>query len=177
MEHLLHKIIGECVNSSEFPNCEIIKDPACGGQQNVPLFCSRDKSNETEYCNVDLLMIKDSKIRVIIEIEDTDDKPTQICGKFLTSALSSCYIHDSKNNTPIGMSDSVLFIQILNTSQLKEKTSKIKQWENLEKSINNILPVGKIKKYKLLYGSVSDFKNRKDNKYAELIAYIREASK
>ena len=34
MEHLLHKIIGECLNSNVFPNCKIIKDPACGGQQN-----------------------------------------------------------------------------------------------------------------------------------------------
>lgn len=120
-------------------------------------------------------MIKD-KIRVIIEIEETDVKPTQICGKFWTSALSSYYIHDSEN-TPIGMDDSVLFIQILNPSQPKEKTSKIKQWENLEKSIKNLLPLNKIREYKLLYGNVSDFKNRKGNKCAELITYIKEALK
>lgn len=177
MEHPLHKIIGECINSNEFPHCKIIKDPACGGQQNVPLFCSKDKSNETEYCNVDLLMIKDNKIRVIIEIEETGVQPTQICGKFLTSALSSYYIHDSENNTPIGMSGSILFIQILNTSQLKEKTSKSRQWENLKKSIKNILPIDIIRKYELLYGNVPDFKNRKGNKCAELITYIKEALK
>jgi len=177
MEHTLHKVIGKCINGNEFPNCKIIKDPACGGQQNVPLFCSKDKSNETEYCNVDLLMIKDNKIRVIIEIEETDVKPTQICGKFLTSALSSYYIHKSENNAPIGMSDSVLFIQILDTSQLKEKTSKIKQWEKLEKSIKNMLPINKIRKYKLLYGNVSDFKNREGNKCTKLVAYIKEALK
>lgn len=177
IEHPLHKVIGECINSNEFPNCRIIKDSACGGQQNAPLFCSKDKSNETEYCNVDLLIIKDNKIRVIIEIEETDVKPIQICGKFLASALSSYYIHDSENNIPIGMSDSALFIQILNTSQLKENTSKIKQWENLEESIKNILPIDKISKYKLLYGNVSGFKNREGNKCAELITYIKEALK
>jgi hypothetical protein len=176
MEHQLHKIIGDCIKGTEFPDCKIITDPACGGQHNVPLFCSDVKSNETEYCNVDLLVIKDNKIRVIIEIEETDVKPTQICGKFLTSALSSYYIHDSEN-TPIGMSDSVLFIQILDTSQLKEKTSKIKQWKNLEKSIKNLLPFKKIKKYKLLHGNGSDFKNGKGNKCAELITYIKEALK
>jgi len=175
MKHLLHKIIGECVNNKEFSNCKIIKDPACGGQHNVPLFCSKNKSNETEYCNVDLLIIKDNKIRVIIEIEETDVKPIQICGKFLTSALSSYYIHESENNIPIGMGDSVLFIQILNTSQLKEESSKIKQWGNLEKSIKSILPVGKIGKYRLFYGSDSDFESRKGNKCAELIACIKEA--
>lgn len=171
-KHPLHKIIGKRINSNELPDYKIIKARECGGQQNVPLFSSKDKSNETEYCNVDLLIIKDNKVRAIIEIEETDVKPTQICGKFLTSALSSHYIHDSENNTSIGMSDSVLFIQIMNTSQLKEKTSKIKQWENLEKSIMDILPVGKITKYILLYGNVSDFKNRKS---AEIINHIKEA--
>ena len=78
---------------------------------------------------------------------------------------------------PIGMSDSVLFIQILDTSQLKEKTSKIKQWENLEKSIKNILPINKIRKYKLLYGNVSDFKNGESNKCDKLVDYIKEALK
>ena len=82
-----------------------------------------------------MLMMKDNKIRVIIEIEESDVKPTQICSKFLSSALASYYIHHSENNTPIGMSDSVLFLQILDTSKLEEKTSKIDQWENLEKSI------------------------------------------
>jgi len=136
MEHPLHKIVGECIGSHKFPNCKIIKDPACGGKQNIPLFCSEDKSNKTEYCNVDLLILKNNKIRVIIEIEEADITPTQICGKFLTSALSSYFIHESENNIPIGMSDSVSFIQILNMSRLKEGTAKPDQWENLEESIN-----------------------------------------
>ena len=161
MEHPLHRIVGECVDSKEFPNCKIIKDPACGGRQNIPLFCSEKKSNATEYCNVDLLILKDNKIRVIIEIEEANVKPTQICGKFLTSALSSYFIHESENSGPISMDDSVLFIQILDTSKLKEdKTSKIEQWENIQKSIENIIPVedSKIDNYKLIYGNISEFK-------------------
>jgi len=95
----------------------------------------------------------------------------QICGKFLTSALSSYFIHESENNLPIGMSDSVSFIQILSMSRLKEGTAKPDQWENLEKSIMNILPIkgSKIRKYKLLYGNVSDFKGGNANKCADLI--------
>jgi len=177
MEHPLHKIVGECIGSQKFPNCKIIKDRACGGKQNIPLFCSKGKSNKTEYCDVDLLILKDDKIRVIIEIEETDIKPTQICGKFLTSALSRYFIHEYKNNVPIGMSDSVFFIQILNTSRLKEGTVKPDQWINLEKSIMNILPIkgSKIRKYKLLYGDVSDFEGGNANKCADLITYIKEA--
>jgi len=58
------------------------------------------------------------------------------------------------------MDNSVLFIQILDTSGIKKnKTAKISQWENIEKSIKNIIPVknSKIKEYKLFYGDVSEF--------------------
>lgn len=177
IEHPLYKIVGELIDSHKFPNCKIIKDPACGGQQNVPLFCSKHKSNKTEYCNVDLLILKDNKTRVIIEIEETDITPTQICGKFLTSALSSYFIHESENNAPIGMSDSVSFVQILNMSRLREGTAKLNQWQNLQKSIMNTLPIkgSKIRKYKLLYGNVSDFKGRNSSRCAELITYVKEA--
>ena len=175
VQHPLHKVIGECIGSHEFRNCKIIKDPACGGEQNIPLFCSEDKSNKTEYCNVDLLILKDDKIRVIIEIEETDIKPTQICGKFLTSALSRYFIHECKNNVPVGMSDSVSFIQILNTARLKAGAAKIEQWKNLEESIKNTLPIegSRIRRYKLLYGNVSEFKGRHRNKGTELITYIK----
>lgn len=130
MAHPLHEIIGECVNSSEFPNCKIVKSQDCGGHQDVPLFCSKDKSRETRYCLVDLLMMQDNTIRVIIEIEESDVKPTQICGKFLASALASYYIHLSQDNHPIEMGDSVLFIQVLDTSKLEENTSKIPLCQN-----------------------------------------------
>lgn len=178
MEHQLHKIVGKCIDNNKFPGYKIIKDPACGGKHNVPLFCSKDKSNKTEYCDVDLLILRDNKIRVIIEIEETVRTPTQICGKFLTSALSSYYLHKSENNNPIGMSDSLTFIQILKTPGQK-KSSKSKQWENLEKSIKNTLPIqgSKIREYKLFYGSISDFKNRNRDKCAELIIYIKETLK
>ena len=179
MEHPLHKAVGECIDSHKFPNCKIIKDPACGGQQNVPLFCSKDKSNETEYYNVDLLVLKDNRIQTIIEIEETDITPTQICGKFLASALSFYLIHESENNVPVGMGDSVSFIQILNMSRLKEGTAKPDQWENLEESIMNTLPIkgSKIRKYKLLYGNVSNFRGRNSNKCAKLMTHIKEAVK
>ncbi len=168
------------IQDSEFRNCSIIKDSACGGKQNIPLFCSTEKSNQTEYCNVDLLILQDNKIRVIIEIEEADIKPTQICGKFLASALSSYFIHKTKNDVPIGVGDSVAFIQILDTSKLKEdETSKINQGKNIEKSITNTLPIkgSKIKKYKLLYGNASEFKTRNGKKRAELLSYITESLK
>ena len=162
MEHPLHIKVGELINDSIFPEAKVIKDPACGGNQRIPLFCSDRRSRETEYCNVDLLITVDSKIKVIVEIEEANIKPTQICGKFLTSALSSYLIHKSENNKCISMADSVLFIQILDTSKLKiDKTSKTRQWEKIEASIKNIIPArwSKIDHYKLFSGNCYDFKS------------------
>ncbi|MBC8549142.1 MAG: hypothetical protein H8D23_05775 [Candidatus Brocadiales bacterium] len=163
-KHTLHEYIGNLIDKeiSDLPEVEVIKDPACGGNQNIPLFCSKVKSNRTEYCNVDLLILKDKKVKVIVEIEEANIKPTQICGKFLTSALSSFFIHESGNNEPIGMDDSVLFVQFLDTSKLKiDKTSKIEQWANISKSIQDIIPVknSKINSYKLFSGDVSTLDN------------------
>jgi len=113
----------------------------------------KKKSRKTEYCNVDLLVLKDNKAKMIVEIEESNVKPTQICGKFLTSALSKYYIHDSKRNEPVEMANSVSFIQIVDTSKLvRGKTAKPKQWKALEESINRILPLkdSKITSYRLL---------------------------
>ena len=95
MDHQLHQHIGNLLETitRSFPSTRIIKDPACCKEeershwQHIPLFCSRQKSRKTEFCKVDLLILKDEKIKFILEIEESDIKPTQVCGKFLTSAL------------------------------------------------------------------------------------------
>jgi hypothetical protein len=149
----MHKAIGDFLENSLPGNCILIKDLACGGNQRIPLFCASEKSRVTELCNVDLLVPKDDKIRMIIEIEESDVKPTQICGKFLTSALAKYYVHDSRGNKRVEMDDEVTFIQIVDTSDLvKDRTSKFKQWKLLEKSVNGVLPLknSRITSYRLL---------------------------
>ncbi len=113
----LHLRIGKAL--SEYlglrENVTLLRDAACGGNQHIPLFCNDRKSRETEYCNVDMMILKGSRIKVIIEIEESNVKPTQVCGKFLTSALSKHYLHPSGKAE---MDKSVTFIQILDTSAL-----------------------------------------------------------
>jgi len=177
MKHWLHKAIGRIIDDVLLPpDCKIFKDQACGGTHILPLFVSRKKSFATEYCNVDLLILKADKIKIIFEIEESDVKPTQICGKFLTSALSSCYIGNKKDFKHIGMDDAVLFIQILDTSRLKVKnTKKIEQWKNIEKSIKKIIPLkgSQIKHYKLFYGGIQDFIGEAEKRKA-LVYYVRK---
>jgi hypothetical protein len=139
--HSKHKEIAATFKSALPSTCTLIADEACGGNQRITLFSDSIKSRKTEYCNVDLLVLQNNKIKILAEIEESNVKPTQICGKFLASALSKFFIHQSLNDEWTGMSSNVAFIQILDNSKLKENTSKIKQWKALEKSINDILPI------------------------------------
>lgn len=151
--HSMHKTVGHFLERGLSRNYELIKDMACGGNQRIPLFYASEKSRVTELCKVDLLVLKDDKIRMIVEIEESDVKPTQICGKFLTSALAKYYIHNSRRNKHIEMGDKVTFIQIVDTSNLvKDRTSKLKQWKLLEESINGVLPMknSRVTSYRLL---------------------------
>ena len=166
--HELHISISNLIEDGLGEHAQLVRDQACGGNQQIPLFCSDKKSNRTEYCNVDLLVIQNGKIRVIVEIEESDVKPTQICGKFLTSALARYYIHKAEGDVPIGMHDSVAFIQVVDTSKLKGLSAKPYQWKNLESSIRNILPLkdSNIKEYRILT----------DLELDELVDYIRARS-
>jgi len=102
-------------------------------------------------CNVDLLILKDGKIRAIIEIEESNVKPINICGKLLCSALTRYYIHESED-APVAMGDSVAFVQVVDASKLKKGSSKLKQWEVLKSAISNFLPLqGSSIKYRIFY--------------------------
>lgn len=149
--HSLHKTIADEIERALPPHA-LIRDEACGGDQRIPLFYDTKKSRGTEYCNVDLLVLKENKIKAIIEIEESNVKPTQVCGKFLTSALARYYIHDNKRNEPVEMNDSVAFIQIVDTSKLKRNSAKPRQWKALQRSIQSVLPVknSKITMYRLI---------------------------
>ena len=157
-ESKLHKYIGELLTEQFAGSFKVVTDTACGGRQRIPLFCSEERGNESEYCNVDMLIHDGNKILVIVEIEESNVKPTQICGKFFTSAFSKYYIHNSERNK-IKMGDNVLFIQIVDTKGLKPKsTSKYKQWRRLEESIKGVqLPIKY--NYKLFPTNLDDLEN------------------
>ena len=156
MIHNLHRIIGKILTTA-FSELEVFKDPACGGNKLVSLFCSKKKSGMTKYADVDIAIIKDGKVRVIVEIEESERNPVHVFGKFLASALSSYLIKEY----PVEL-DSVLFIQIMDTSNLKAKrTSKLKQFKSIEKSIQSIIPLknSKIIEYRMFFCELDDFEN------------------
>ena len=77
----LHKVIGDTILDARLCGCTVLRDPACGGGQHLPLFCSEIKSNGNEYCNVDLRILgtdvshpEHEKVKVVVEIEEAQFK-------------------------------------------------------------------------------------------------------
>lgn len=75
-EHAIHKAIGQtlCELVSPYSNLTLLLDPVCGGRERMPLFYSKIKSRAHEFCNVDSMILRNGKIKLIIEIEETNVK-------------------------------------------------------------------------------------------------------
>jgi hypothetical protein len=156
-EHPLHEAIGKLITNEfekEQENTKVYADHSkkTDDKIQIPLFVSDRNSHDARYCCVDVLILRDNKIKVIVEIEESNIKPTHICGKYLTSALAKYFIHDKNAQTPIPMSENVTFIQVVDTKKLSSTSKKNIQFTRIENSIQNILPVtgSKIKNYHLI---------------------------
>ena len=160
--HPLHKIAGYLV-CKKFNNREGItvkKDFACCGkediQEQLPLFSSGEKSRVTQLCKVDMLVVVKNEVKVIIEIEESGMIPTKLCGKFLTSGLAQYYMPYKKEKIPI--SKNLLFIQILSSERIPEKSSIQPQWINIKNALKSIREIGGKKvSYELIIGAPNDF--------------------
>jgi len=106
---------------------------------------------------VDALILLGGRIKVIVEIEESALDPTQVFGKFLTSATALCYIHDADEAAPLVKDERVLFVQVMDTSDLKPRSTKRDQWNNIQSSIRSLLPLGSITEYHLIHGDENDF--------------------
>ncbi|KUK07744.1 MAG: hypothetical protein XD48_0079 [Archaeoglobus fulgidus] len=147
MRHSFHKFIGDLVSATEYT---VMKDAACGGDGKLPLY-----HGNFRFADVDMAIVHDNAVRVIIEIEESGKNPVHIFGKFLASALST---HLSKGIEYYPL-ESVLFIQIVETSNLDERTGKFEQFEAIEETIRSILPLkgSEVVDYRLLAGDRYDF--------------------
>lgn len=178
MKHSFHKLIGDIISENiTGKTIRVLKDPACEPKGHVlPLFYSKGKPREEVFANVDLLILKKNEIKVIIEIEESNFEPIHIFGKFFAAAFSSSYSHYTEDKDFIEMADSVLFVQILDTENIKIGiTQKIKQRKNIKESIKKIIPIAdsKIKEYRLFYGKVSEI-SVDGEKRKELIECIQK---
>lgn len=143
MDHPLHLAVAEELQQRLDGRGDLIRDPACGGAQHLPLFVGAVKRRDTRMCNVDLLIVSGGRVRVIVEIEESGFLPTKICGKFLQAALATHFIHDSQPEPALPYDDNgVLFVQVLDGLKcLRPGTRKELQGELIERQIGSMLPL------------------------------------
>jgi hypothetical protein len=105
-------------------------------------------------CCVDSLVLRDGRVRAIIEIEESGFLPTKICGKVLQAMLATHYIAESPPvNVPYG--SEVLFVQVLDGSKsLKTGSKKRPQAVGIEREIRKLLPRG-VTEYQLHFASMA----------------------
>jgi hypothetical protein len=157
INHPLHLAVADTINEQLSDQYKLLRDPACGGNQLLPLFVGPKKGRATRMCCVDLLILDSDKIRGIIEVEESGFLPTKLCGKFLQAALASHFIHDSHAEGPIPYAEQVSFIQIIDSSKfLKPGSRKDAQAELIEQEIQSLLPLQGITEYRLLLVSGKD---------------------
>ena len=63
------------------------------------------------------------------------------------------------NDPPVPMDDLILFVQILDTSELKTGTAKIDQWQNIAKLIQKTISIkdNRIRRYVMVHGDQNQF--------------------
>jgi len=155
--HPLHKYIAKIV-SAEFKDSKISCDSECYVRKidkNLNSLCYEKDREKSEFSQADMIILKDNKIKVIIEIEDSNVTPNQACGKVLAAALAR-YCFPKRGEAHKGISNSVLFIQVLNKDKMKSKGNKKHQLKLLEKAIDDKIKFSKIKEYKLYSFSTKD---------------------
>lgn len=158
---LFSELLRECSLTEQ--GYSLVFDMACGGAQRVPLFISSDKSRKTWFCDVDLLVTKEEAVKAIVEIEESNVKPVQVFGKFLASAVSKFYLHDSVGEA-MRFDTDVAFIQFVDSSKLKRgKSSKVDQWRNIGNSIRAVVPLkdSRVTRYDLYDVDVESVKTDK----------------
>jgi hypothetical protein len=163
-EHPLHEAVGGLLKELAREKGFVVRlDDDCGGDQHIPLFLA-SKSNETCLCKVDAMLLKEvngsKEVVAVIEIEESGIIPTKICGKFLTTALSSEYDHENDGNVKF-KPKSIKFIHIVDTSSLDPKSDKPAKLSSIERLIRNILPsFDYIKSYDIIIVNYNDLKNK-----------------
>jgi hypothetical protein len=161
--HPFHRIIGKLIKT-EFSNKRYVErnvkvhfDEACGQKgERISLF-NHEKKYPFRYCNVDILVFIKNKPKIIIEVEESYVTPGRLFGKFFASGLSDSYqVGDMKE--PFRLKNKLLFVQVLDSSKLKEEWKNYDQRGYIEDQIRVFLPRGNIAEYVLLQGEKKSFR-------------------
>jgi hypothetical protein len=154
----IHKAVGNILLElrDSITGLEVMLDTTCGGSHTVPLYGLDSGDGSDHLVEVDAAIILGNEIKVVVEIDKSDLRPVALCGKVLGTAIST---HYRLGNTVIGLSESMLFIQVLEKSAANLDTPKARQCKYLEREIGRFLSAAnnRVKKYSFHYGMPEEF--------------------
>ena len=179
--HLLHQQVAETIYNigHTMHSHTVLVDQDCmftgypGIKQRLPFFLSYRPARESAVSDVDVVLIKDDKIKLVCEIEESGFNPTKIFGKlFSTASAKVCRLNSGKIYE---LDENAVFIQMISAKDLPVDSLKAKQGQLIENEINNKLSCYNswIKHYRLSYGLASDFTLPGKVGYDELERIIR----
>lgn len=162
--HPLHFNLGDHFRRMSEENSVILCDCACGGVRKLSLFSDDKRSFATKIGEVDaaLCIRLDGNLHCIgiIEIEECGGQgggfiPDRLFGKFM-KASAGVWLSGPKGERITMLPG--FFLQIINVSDLSERSSKLNQYENISSLIDNrFLPMHWIREYHYLTGTFEDF--------------------
>jgi len=160
----LHKTIAiafDAIIKQYKPMVSIEKDKACNGTKSLTFFISFIPSRESAISQVDLIVLKNEKIILVCEIEESGFHPGKLFGKlFSTASAKICRLVVPTGHQYLEFDENAIFVQIVSTESFnKDKSFKVDQGQLIENEIFNKLTIYNswITKYRLLFGDINDF--------------------
>jgi hypothetical protein len=152
----IHKAVGKILLDLSIPGTEVMLDSACGGPTTVPFYGLDHGEGSDHIVEVDAAIVFKNEIKVVVEIDASDLRPVALCGKVLATAISN---HFRLGKVSIPLSDSLLFIQVVQHSADKTNTSKLRQCKYMAREIKKCLVAAKnrITEYSFHYATTEDF--------------------
>ena len=171
-QHPLHQIVGEALTTKlgNQPDTVVLLDRACGGTENVQLFCSEPLTFASRLCKVDAAIAHCGEVKVVIEIEESNIAPVQLGGKVFAPSL--CRVCKGRSGVfPVGAD--LLFVQIIDVAKLPGNSAKLDQCRKLLQIVPSGLSNAERRlRYAIHYGTVEMFQKIADQ--LELLDDITE---
>ena len=181
-DHPLHKWVrDEVAKLAIGEEFEVREDPACsmiatthGTKKTLPLYIDHGPPENrvpVNLCWLDILIIgrKTQLVEVLIEIEESGVGPSEVCGKYLTSALAT-YYHDGKNSFHVARD--ALFIQVVKVKSGDGDDPPMKtKWGFIESVLNveRIPSTTRIGEYRLFWKAPGGLRSPGNNDFAAII--------
>jgi hypothetical protein len=162
---IFSKLIIDTIKDLESPLWPFVQDYACGGhRRRISLFTERTKSRANRFAQVDMFSPFARKYVGLLLEDDSQKKgaltPRAAFGRGI-GPICCNFVIDGKSPAMILPIRRAVLIQCIDLDRVSDKSSKRRQFENVEKNVRGFLGngCGSIADYFLIAGTYPDFTN------------------